>query len=125
MAVWRYHGIARPTWERTFQPIARIGCCDGLWYVSDQRHSAGGQSSRAGSARSGRRTLPVRTEAGELRIEVPALAHPEVGETDRNRCRQVGTLGLRWRCLKEGDGFDPAIKELNNFAFVLLASNRF
>ena len=31
--------------------------------------------------RGARRTLRVRTEAGELRIEVPALAHPEVGET--------------------------------------------
>jgi iron(III) transport system ATP-binding protein len=31
--------------------------------------------------RGARRTLRVRTQAGELRIEVPALAHPEVGET--------------------------------------------
>ena len=31
--------------------------------------------------RGARRTLRVRTGAGELRIEVPALAHPEVGET--------------------------------------------
>jgi len=30
--------------------------------------------------RGARRTLRVRTGAGELRIEVPALAHPEVGE---------------------------------------------
>src|SRR4029077_20718987 len=31
--------------------------------------------------RGARRTLRVRTGAGELRIEVPALAHPEVGAT--------------------------------------------
>jgi iron(III) transport system ATP-binding protein len=31
--------------------------------------------------RGARRTLRVRTGAGELLIEVPALAHPEVGTT--------------------------------------------
>jgi iron(III) transport system ATP-binding protein len=31
--------------------------------------------------RGARRTLLVRTQAGELRIEVPALTHPKVGET--------------------------------------------
>jgi hypothetical protein len=31
--------------------------------------------------RAARRTVRVRTQAGELRIEVPALARPQVGET--------------------------------------------
>jgi ABC-type Fe3+/spermidine/putrescine transport system ATPase subunit len=31
--------------------------------------------------RGARRTLLVRTPAGELRIEVPALTHPRIGET--------------------------------------------
>ena len=57
--------------------------------------------------RGARRTLRVRTEAGELRIEVPALAHPEVGETIEIGAAKFALWAFAGP-LKEGDGFASA-----------------